>query len=200
MSYEAQIYECEPTLDAREAAAKRIVEETGAEFIHPSNDVEVILGQGTAAMELLEDFPELDYLIAPVGGGGLLGGTGFAVNCLGYKTAVYGAEPKAVDDAYRSFHSGRIQTNRSTDTIADGLKTQLGTNSFPLIRSYVSEIILVTENEIIEALRLIWERMKLVVEPSSAVALAAVLKSKSIFVGSRTGIIISGGNVDLPFP
>jgi len=196
-TYGGQITECEPNIKAREAAAAKIEEETGATFLHPSNDLNVIYGQGTAAKEFLEDFPELDVIITPVGGGGLLAGTALAVNFYSEKCKTIGAEPFEVDDAYRSLKSGKIEFNETTNTIADGLKTNLGDKNFPIIRDKVSEIICVEEEEIIMAMKLIWERMKIVVEPSAAVAFAAVLREKEKFHGKRVGIIISGGNVDL---
>ena len=196
-AYGGKIVLCDPTLKAREATADRIAQETGATFMHPSNDPEVILGQGTAAMELLEDHPDLDYIFTPVGGGGLIAGTALAAHYFGNNCKVIGGEPFEVDDAYRSFHSGVIETNVSTNTIADGLKTVLGDKTFPIIRKYVHDIIRVTEDEIIAAMKLVWERMKIVVEPSSAVALAALLREAERFQGKKVGIIISGGNVDL---
>lgn len=196
-AYGGKIVLCEPTLEAREATADRISQETGATFMHPSNDPEVILGQGTAAMELLEDYPDLDYIFTPIGGGGLIAGTALAAHYFGKDCKVIGGEPFEVDDAYRSFHSGVIESNVSTNTIADGLKTVLGGNTFPIIRKYVHDIIRVTEDEIISAMKLIWERMKIVVEPSSAVALAALLRESEQFQDKKVGIIISGGNVDL---
>ena len=196
-TYGGQITECEPTIKAREAAAAKIEEETGATFLHPSNDLNVIYGQGTAAKEFLEDFPELDVIITPVGGGGLLAGTALAVDFYAEKCKTIGAEPFEVDDAYRSLESGKIEFNKTTNTIADGLKTNLGDKNFPIIQDKVYEIIRVEEEEIITAMKLIWERMKIVVEPSAAVAFAAVLKEKEKFHGKRVGIIISGGNVDL---
>jgi len=196
-TYGGQITECEPNIKAREAAAAKIEEETGATFLHPSNDLNVIYGQGTAAKEFLEDFPELDVIITPVGGGGLLAGTALAVNFYSEKCKTIGAEPFEVDDAYRSLKSGKIEFNETTNTIADGLKTNLGDKNFPIIQDKVSEIIRVEEEEIITAMKLIWERMKIVVEPSAAVAFAAVLWEKEKFYGKRVGIIISGGNVDL---
>ena len=196
-TYGGQITECEPTIKAREAAAAKIEEETGATFLHPSNDLNVIYGQGTAAKEFLEDFPELDVIITPVGGGGLLAGTALAVDFYAEKCKTIGAEPFEVDDAYRSLESGKIEFNNTTNTIADGLKTNLGDKNFPIIQDKVSEIIRVEEEEIITAMKLIWERLKIVVEPSAAVAFAAVLREKEKFHGKRVGIIISGGNVDL---
>ena len=195
--YGGKITICEATLEAREAASEKIQKESGATFIHPSNDDEVILGQGTAAMELLAEAPFLEGIIVPVGGGGLLAGTALAAHFFGDNCKVFGAEPFEADDAYRSFKSGKIEGNTSTNTIADGLKTVLGDRNFPIIRKHVEGIIRVTEDEIISAMRMIWERMKIIVEPSSAVALAAVLREKEKFTAMQLGIIISGGNVDL---
>ncbi len=196
--YGAEILECDPTLEARELAASKLQELTGATFIHPSNDMDVILGNATAGAELLQDYPDLDLIISPVGGGGLLAGTALAAAHYGKKGCeVYGAEPFEADDAYRSLRSGKIERNSSVDTIADGLRTQLGDKNFPIIRDHVKDIIRVSETEIIGAMRLIWERMKIVVEPSAAVALAAVLNSPELVQGKKVGIILSGGNVDL---
>lgn len=195
--YEGIIYECEPTLEARQAMADRIANETGATFLHPSNDPEVIIGQGTAAMELLDDHAGLNAIFCPVGGGGLIAGSALAALYFGNDCKVYGGEPFEADDAYRSLQSGKIESNETTNTIADGLKTTLGANNFPIIKEHVTAIIRVTEEEIVSAMRLIWERMKIIVEPSSAVALAALLRNKENFKGQKVGIVISGGNVDL---
>lgn len=195
--YGGMIIESAPTISAREAAADKIVEEKGATFIHPSNDLDVILGQGTAALELLEVHRNLDYIITPVGGGGLIAGTALSALHFGNKCAVIGAEPAEVDDAFRSLKSGKIEKNKTNNTVADGLRTHLGDINFPIIQKYVDRIILVEEEEIISAMRLIWERLKIVCEPSSAVAFAAVIKEKERFHGKKIGIIISGGNVDL---
>jgi len=197
IGYGGTIVECEPTLEARESTAKEIEQEKGATFIHPSNNMDVIIGQGTACIELLEEQPHLDYIFTPVGGGGLIAGTSLSANYLTDSCKVVGGEPFAADDAYRSLQSGVIEANTSTNTIADGLKTQLGDKNFPIIQKYVEKIIRVEENEIVEAMRLIWERLKIVVEPSSAVALAALCKEKSKYKNKKIGIIISGGNVDL---
>ena len=195
--YGGEIIECEPTLEARVNAAKTIARDKGATFLHPSNDRNVILGQGTACMELLEEVGDLRHIVVPVGGGGLIGGTALAAHYFGKAISVIGAEPFEADDAYRSFESGKIETNITTNTIADGLKTILGDQTLPLILKFVDQIIRVEESEILSAMKLIWERMKIVVEPSSAVALAAVLRERELFKGKRIGIIISGGNVDL---
>lgn len=195
--YEGIIYECEPNLEARERTANQIAAKTGATLLHPSNDVDVIIGQGTAAMELLEEQPELNAIFCPVGGGGLIAGSALAAQYFGKNCKVYGGEPFEADDAYRSLLSGKIEGNETTNTIADGLKTTLGSNNFPIIREHVSGIIRVTESEIVTAMRLIWERMKIIVEPSSAVTLAALLRDEASFTNQKIGIVISGGNVDL---
>jgi threonine dehydratase len=195
--YGGKIFECEPTVTARESMAEKIRLETKATFIHPYNDNDVILGQGTAAMELIEEAPKLDYLFAPVGGGGLISGTALACNFFTDNCVVIGGEPYNVDDAYRSLVSGKIENNSKTNTIADGLKTNLGDKTFPIIQNYVDRIIRVTEEEIISAMRFIWERMKIIIEPSSAVPFAALLKEKEKYKNKNIGLIISGGNVDL---
>lgn len=202
VAYGGIVTECEPTLEAREKASHKIEIEMNATFIHPSNDIHVIHGQGTACYELLEKQPDLDYVICPVGGGGLISGTSLFANEYSKKCRIIGAEPFEVDDAYRSLQSGKIESNLTTNTIADGLKTQLGDKSFPIIREYVTAIIRVTENEIVEAMAFIWNRMKIIIEPSSAVAFAAILKEKKLFANKKIGVIISGGNValkSLPF-
>jgi threonine dehydratase len=198
-TYGGQVTICGPTLADREKASEEIIQQTGATFLHPSNMRNVIIGQGTAALELREEIPDLDALFCPVGGGGLIAGTCIAAN---KEIPVYGGEPFAVDDAYRSLQSGKVETNETTDTIADGLKTQLGDVNFPIIRRYVKEIIRVTEQEIIDAMELVWTRMKIIIEPSSAVTFAAVLRDKERWSGKRVGVVVSGGNVDvrkLPF-
>jgi len=195
--YGGILIECEPNLTAREATSQEIVQEHGATFIHPSNDDQVILGQGTACKELLEAHPDLDYVFTPVGGGGLIAGTALAAHFFGANCKVIGGEPFEVDDAYRSLKNGKIETNTSTNTLADGLKTQLGDRNFPIIQKHVDEIVRVTEEDIVAAMRLIWERLKIVCEPSSAVALAAVFKKQEKLSNQKVGIIISGGNVDL---
>lgn len=195
--YGGEIIECESTLDARESAAKHIEDTKGATFIHPFNNLNVIIGQGTACMELLKEHPDLDAVFAPIGGGGLIAGTALAAHFYSEKCKTFGGEPKEVDDAYRSLHSGKIENNKTAHTIADGLRTHLGEINFPLIQQYVEDIITVTEDEIIAAMKLIWERMKIIVEPSSAVALAALLNQKGKFSNKKVGIILSGGNIDL---
>lgn len=194
--YGGEIFECEPTLESRESTLADVVRKTGATEIHPFNNEDVMEGQGTCAKELFEEIPKLDYLLAPVGGGGLLSGTALAAKYFSPQTIVIAGEPAGSDDAYRSMKSGKIEPAQSK-TIADGLLTTLGTKTFPIIRDLVKEIITVTDDEIIAAMRIIFERLKLVVEPSCAVPLAAVLKDKQRFAGKRVGIILSGGNVDL---
>lgn len=197
IGYGGVVTQCAPNIQAREQAAAQIVAENGATFIHPSNDLNVILGNATAAMELFEVHPNLEMMISPVGGGGLMAGTALAAHFFGTHCLAIGGEPAAVDDAYRSLQSGQIETNISTNTIADGLRTHLGDVNFPILQNYVDHIIRVEEEDILRSLRLLWERLKIVVEPSSAVALAAVLKNKTFFKDKRVGIILSGGNVDL---
>jgi threonine dehydratase len=181
----------------REQRLDEVLEETGAVFIHPSNDAHVIAGQGTSALELLEEVPELDVVMAPVGGGGLIAGTALAVAGLSEGVRTVGAEPKAVDDAYRSLRDGRIYPPTNAETVADGLRTFLGDLNFPIIQQRVSEIVTVSEQGIVDAMRLVWERMKLIIEPSSAVPVAALLEGGFDAEGLRIGIILSGGNVDL---
>ena len=181
----------------REQALETVLEQTGAVFIHPSNNFHVIAGQGTAALELLRDVSDLDIVMTPVGGGGLLAGTALSVKGLSPHTRVIGAEPEAVDDAARSLRDGRIYPPTNAYTVADGLRTFLGDVSFPIIREHVSEIITVSEEGIVAAIRLIWERMKIIIEPSAAVPVAALFEHAELFRGQRIGIILSGGNADL---
>ncbi len=194
--YGGEIFECEPTLQARETTLAEVVSKTGASEIHPFNNYEVIAGQATAAKEFFEEVGHLDVIMAPVGGGGLLSGTALASKFFSPGTLVIAGEPLGSDDAYRSLKSGKIEQAQS-NTIADGLLTTLGDKTFPIIQKEVKEIITVTDDQIIEALRLVWERMKIIIEPSCAVPLAALLKEKEKFLGKRVGIILSGGNVDL---
>ncbi len=200
--YGGIVVECPPTNEARESYAQQLVDEKGLTFIHPSNDWDVIVGQGTAAKELFEEKGALDYLLTPVGGGGLVAGSILAAQSFSQSTKVIGCEPDLVDDAYRSLQSGKIELHNNQPTIADGLKTHLGDINFPIIKTGIEEIILVEEQEIVNAMRLIWERMKIIIEPSSAVAFAGALKRKELFRDKNVGIILSGGNVDmkhLPF-
>lgn len=199
--YGAEITYCEPTLQARETTLESVIRNTGAAMIHPYNNFHVISGQGTAAKELLEDVPELDIVMAPVGGGGLLSGTSISVKAISPVTLVYAAEPTGADDAFRSLQHGKIIPSVEPKTIADGLLTSLGSMTFEIISKNVSRIVTVDDKWIIEAMRLTWERMKIIIEPSSAVCLGAIMQKNSKndfeFKGKRIGIILSGGNVDL---
>ncbi|MFA7227443.1 MAG: pyridoxal-phosphate dependent enzyme [Melioribacteraceae bacterium] len=195
--YGAKIIYCEPTLEARQEALNKIVFKTGAVFVHPYDNYTVIAGQATCAKEVLEELGELDYLISPVGGGGLLSGTCLSAKYFSPRTKVIGAEPLKADDAFRSVREGSIQPSINPETICDGLLTQLSERTFSIIKNNVSEIITVEEETIIAAMRMIWERMKIIVEPSAAVTLAVILENKKKFLGKRIGIILSGGNVDL---
>jgi threonine dehydratase len=194
--YGGEIFECEPTLVSRETTLADVIRKTGANEIHPFNNYKVMEGQATAAKEFIEEVNDLDIIIAPVGGGGLLSGTALAMKYFSPSTTVIAAEPEGADDAFRSMKSGKIELSQS-NTIADGLLTSLGDKTFPVIRDNVKEIITVTDDEIIAAMKLVWERLKVIVEPSGAVPFAAVLKEKKKFSGKRVGIIFSGGNVDL---
>ena len=196
-AYGGEITFCKPTLEARESTLKEVQKIHHPLEVHPYNDERIIAGQATAAKELLEDYSDLDILLAPVGGGGLLSGTALSANYFSPSTEVVAAEPKGADDAYRSFKSGKFVPSENPRTIADGLLTSLGSITFPIIKDLVSDILTVEEETTIRAMKLIWERMKIVVEPSSAVPLAAVLENPSRFRGKKTGIILSGGNVDL---
>lgn len=195
--YGAEVTFCENNQQAREETLQAIVDKTGAEFIHPYNDERVMTGQATCAKELIEEIPSLDIIAAPVGGGGLLSGTSLSAHYFSPSTKVYAAEPEGAADAILSFKSGQIETAPYINTIADGLLTKLGNKTFPVIQQHVSDVFTASDQEIIAALRLVYERMKLVVEPSSAVTLAIVLRNRELFAGKRIGIIVSGGNVDL---
>jgi len=195
--YGADIIFCEPNQQARETALQQIVEKTGSEFIHPYNDYRVITGQATAAKELMEELPGLDFIIAPVGGGGLLTGTLLSAHYFSPSTIVYAGEPEGAADAVLSIKSNKIETAPYINTIADGLLTKLGDKTFPIIKQLVKDIITVSDEEIIAALKLVYERMKIIIEPSSAVPLAALLKYRELFQQKKVGIIFSGGNVDL---
>jgi len=195
--YGGRIVLCEPTLEAREATLADVAAETGATVIHPYNDSRVIAGQGTAALELLEDVPGLDVVMTPVGGGGLLSGTVISVAALSPTTRVVAAEPEGADDAFRSLQEGRIVPSVNPQTVCDGLLTSLGTLTFAIIREGVERIVTVADASTIAAMRHIWERMKIVIEPSAAVTLGALLAGTLAVSGLRVGIILSGGNVDL---
>lgn len=195
--YGAEVTFCASTLEARESTLQEVVDRTGATFIHPYNDPRIIAGQGTAALELMEQQPDLDVIMAPVGGGGLVSGTALSVKHIRPDIKVIGAEPKLADDAYRSFKEGTLQPVYSTDTIADGLRTSLGELPFEIIREHVDDIYTVSEEGIVDAMRFIWERMKMIIEASCSVPVAAVFDQKEELKGKKIGIIITGGNVDL---
>lgn len=188
---------CEPTLEARETTLEKVVAETGATFIHPYDNPRIIAGQGTAAKELLEEVPELDVIMAPVGGGGLLSGTLISAKSMKPAIKAYAAEPLGANDAWQSFKAGRLIPQTNPQTIADGLRTSLSELTFSIISKYCDDILCVSEESIIRALRIIWERMKIIVEPSAAVPFAAVLDNPDLFRGKKTGIIFSGGNAEL---
>lgn len=195
--YGAEIVFCESTIESRQETTDQIISKTGATFIHPYNNANVIAGQGTAAKELLEEIPDLDIIIAPIGGGGLMSGTAIASKTIKPDIKVLGTEPKWADDAYRSFQAGSIQPVLRTDTIADGLRTSLGSLTFPIIKEKVDEIVTVSEESIIRDMRRVWERMKIIIEPSSAVPLSALLDGDIDLKDKKIGIILTGGNVDL---
>lgn len=195
--YGAEVVFCQPTLAARESTLEDVVTRTGAHVVHPFDDWRVICGQSTCALEFLEQTPDLDLLLAPVGGGGLMAGTLLAAAYRSPSVRVIAAEPAGADDAYRSWKEGRRIPLTVANTVADGLRTSLGEKNFSVLQQYADRVISVQEETILRAMRLIWERMKLVVEPSAAVPLAAVLENPELFVGKKTGIILSGGNVDL---
>jgi threonine dehydratase len=196
-NYGGNITFCKPTLKDRENTLANIINETGAWFVHPYNDYNVIAGQGTCALELIEEIQDLDYILTPVGGGGLLSGTILASNYFSKNTRVFAGEPEGSSDAYQSLKSGKIIPSINPDTIADGLLTSLGDKTYPIIAMNVEDILLVTDHEIVDAMRLLWERMKIIVEPSGAVPLAALIRNKNIFAEKKVGIILSGGNIDL---
>jgi threonine dehydratase len=195
--YGARVELCEPNIAAREAGVARIIAETGAQLIHPFNDYRVMAGQGTATLELLEDRPELDLILCPIGGGGLLSGTVTAAKGLKPGIRVIGVEPAGADDAYRSFKSGAIVPMATPRTIADGLRGTLGDKTFAEIREKVDDVVTVSEAAIVAAMRAMWEVMKIVVEPSAAVPYAAIVENRLSVAGKRVGIIVSGGNLDL---
>jgi threonine dehydratase len=195
--YGAKITFCEPTLAARESTLAKVVEKTGATEIHPYNNFNVIAGQGTAAKEMIEDFEGFDIIIAPVGGGGLLSGTALSAKYLLPECKVIAAEPAGADDAYRSFYEKKLIPSVNPKTIADGLLTSLGERNFKIILEKVDDIVTVSEESIVAAMRMIWERMKIIIEPSSAVPLAAILEGKIDIQNKKVGIILSGGNLDL---
>lgn len=195
--YDAEVVLCEPNDTSRTQTCKDVVKRTGAILIHPFDDYNIIAGQATAAKELIEEVDDMDCIIAPVGGGGLAAGTSLIAHHLDPNMEVYLGEPEVVDDAYQSLKAGKIVPNTSTDTIADGLKTTIGDKNFEILKAHVKDVFTVSEEEIVAAMKLIWERMKIVIEPSCAVPFAAILKNRKTFKGKRVGVILTGGNVDL---
>lgn len=195
--YGGTVVECEPSTSSREAVFAEVVARTGAEFVHPYADPRVIAGQATASRELNEQVPGLDAVIAPIGGGGMISGTCLTLSTIAPKVRIYAAEPMQADDAYRSFKAGHIIADDAPETVADGLKVPLKELTWHFVSRHVTDILTVSEAEIVEAMKLIWKRMKIVMEPSSAVPLAAILKNPSVFAGQKIGVIITGGNVDL---
>ena len=195
--YGGRVVECEPSTSSREAVFAEVVAETGAEFVHPYNDHRVIAGQGTCSKELIEQIDGLDAVIAPIGGGGMVSGTCLTLSNLAPKVKIYAAEPEQADDAYRSFKAGHIIADDAPETVADGLKVPLKDLTWHFVQNHVTDILTASEQEIVDAMRMIWARMKIVMEPSSAVPLATILKNKDVFAGKRVGVIITGGNVDL---
>lgn len=195
--YGGRVVECEPSTTSREAVFAEVVAESGAEFVHPYNDPRVIAGQGTCSRELIEQVEGLDAVIAPIGGGGMISGTCLTLSNLAPKVKIYAAEPEQADDAYRSFKAGHIIADDAPVTVADGLKVPLKDLTWHFVSNHVADILTASEEEIVDAMKLIWKRMKIVMEPSSAVPLATILKNKDVFAGQRVGVIITGGNVDL---
>ncbi len=192
-----EVMECEPSTSAREAMLEELVARTGADFVHPYNDHRVIAGQGTCSLELHEDAGPFDMVVAPIGGGGMISGTCLALSEVSPSTKIIAAEPKNADDVYRSFHAGHMIEDDAPQTIADGLKVSLRPRTWHFVSTFVTDVLLASEEEIVDAMYLAWQRMKIVIEPSSAVALAAILKNKVLFAGKRVGVIVTGGNVDL---
>ena len=188
---------CEPDQKFRESVLKDVVEETAATVVHPYNDERIMAGQGTCAKEILEDVPTIDCIVSPVSGGGLLSGSLVAAKNMKNSVKVFGAEPEEADDAYQSLKQGKIVPNKTINTICDGLRAEIGSKTFPVIQNLVDEIIPVSEKDIIESLQMIWERMKIIVEPSCSISLALILKNKKMFKNKNVGLIMSGGNVDL---
>ncbi len=195
--YGGVITECEPSTTSREEVFARVQAETGADFVHPYNDPRVIAGQATCSKEMIEDLGALDAVIAPIGGGGMISGTCLTLSTIAPRTKIYAAEPQEADDAYQSFKQGHIVAYDAPVTVADGLKVPLKERTWHFVSRYVTDILTATEEEIVDAMRLTWARMKIVMEPSSAVPLATILKNRDVFAGQRVGVIITGGNVDL---
>lgn len=196
-SYGAEIIFCKPTLEARESTLEDVIKNTNAIFIHPYDNFNIVCGQGSAALELLKEKPNIDIIMAPVGGGGLLSGTAITTKSTNKNIKVIATEPKGADDAYKSFYQKKLIPSVNPNTIADGLLTSLSSLTFEIIINSVDDILTVKEETIIKAMKLIWERMKIIIEPSSAVPFAAILENQNLFKNKKVGIIISGGNVDL---
>ena len=197
LGYGGQITECEPSTSSREAVFAEVQARTGAEFVHPYNDPRVIAGQGTCSRELLEQVDGLDAVIAPIGGGGMISGTCLTLSTLAPGMEVFAAEPLNADDAARSFRAGKIIADDAPETVADGLKVPLKDLTWHFVSRHVTDVLTATEDQIVEAMKLIWKRMKIVMEPSSAVPLASILANRDRFKGRRVGVIVTGGNVDL---
>ncbi|MFV0244186.1 MAG: beta-hydroxyaspartate dehydratase BhcB [Qingshengfaniella sp.] len=195
--YGGQITECEPSTSSREETFAKVQAETGAEFVHPYNDPRVIAGQGTCSRELMEQTGGLDMVVAPIGGGGMVSGTCLTLSTLAPEVQIFAAEPEQADDAYRSFKAGKIIADDAPETVADGLKVPLKDLTWHFVSNHVTDILTASEEEIVDAMKLIWKRMKIVMEPSSAVPLATIIKNKERFAGKRVGVIVTGGNVDL---
>ena len=195
--YGGRVVECEPSTSSREAVFAEVLAETGAEFVHPYNDPRVIAGQATCSAELIEQVDGLDAVVAPIGGGGMISGTCLTLSALAPGIRIYAAEPEQADDAARSFRAGHIIADDAPDTVADGLKVPLKDLTWHFVKNHVSDVLTASETEIVEAMKLIWKRMKIVMEPSSAVPLATILKHPKTFAGKRVGVIVTGGNVDL---
>ena len=196
-AYGGQITECEPSTTSREAVFAEVQEKTGADFVHPYNDARVIAGQATCSRELLEQVEGLDAVVAPIGGGGMISGTCLTLSTVAPDLKIYAAEPEQADDAARSFRAGHIIADDAPNTVADGLKVPLKDLTWHFVSRHVTDILTASEEEIVKAMRQIWGRMKIVMEPSSAVPLATILKNPETFAGRRVGVIITGGNVDL---
>ena len=195
--YGGEIFYCEPNIKSREDTLEKMIQKSGGSIIHPYNDEKIIAGQGTAAKELIEKVPDLDAIICPVSGGGLLSGTLLAAKNLKPGIKVFGAEPENADDTYRSILNNKIMSNETTDTIADGLRAQVGTVTFPIIKENVDEILLVSEEMIISSMYMIWQRLKIIIEPSCSIVLAALMLNSNKFLNKKVGLILTGGNYDL---
>ena len=195
--YGGEIFYCEPNIKSREDTLEKMIQKSGGSIIHPYNDEKIIAGQGTAAKELIEKVPDLDAIICPVSGGGLLSGTLLAAKNLKPDIKVFGAEPENADDTYRSILNNKIMSNKTTDTIADGLRAQVGTITFPIIKENVDKILLVSEEMIISSMYMIWQRLKIIIEPSCSIVLAALMLNSKKFLNKKVGLILTGGNYDL---